>query len=256
MTALEPYWDADPLSEILKNAEYNTKANALMHPNVFALLREVHAAFGTLEAVAERHGGVPLIIPRFLGGRVHAAFVGATRLVLAGEQVEACAVVRQMIEQAWYALHIAQDSAARTTIWLSRNDSDASLKAMKSEFTVSNVSKTHANLDATTEKELHRIYEMTIDYGGHPNPRALFGALRQTETETDTTFNVGILWPDPLPMMHVVRLAVSAAVGAFKIYQLIFPSELTTAGFGGQVDSLVGGLNTVFKQYAPPPRNP
>jgi hypothetical protein len=252
MPAPEPYWESDSFSEVLKNAEYNTKGHALMYPDVFALLRDIHAAFGALEGVVE-HGGGTLLIPRFLVGRIHAAFIGAVRLALAGEQIEACAVVRQMIEQAWYALHITQDAEKRSVIWLSRNDDEASLAAMKKEFTIGNVSKTHASLDALTEKELHRIYEMTIDYGAHPNPKALFGAFGKTETEKDATFHVGILWPDPLPMMLAVRVAVSAAVGVFKVYELIFPSELKAIGFADKIDSLVTGLNTVFKKFAPPP---
>ena len=67
-----------------------------------------------------------LVLTRFLMARAHSAWLAATRLALSTQTVEAYPLLRAVIENAWYALHLAHDPAppARAMTWLRRAESE------------------------------------------------------------------------------------------------------------------------------------
>ena len=139
------------------------------------VLRRAHGLLMRIGEILEKDPADPNFgAPRLLVLRSHSAVLGATRLAMSGEAFEAQIVLRTAIEQAWYALHIAKDSAppARANIWWDRNVSPQALQACKDEFTAGNVRRTHEALDAATAAAMHRLYEGAIDFGAHPNQAA------------------------------------------------------------------------------------
>lgn len=49
--------------------------------------------------------------------------------------------------------------------------------------------------------------------------------------------------------MFTLRQAVAVGVGALKIFRLVYPERFTIVGLDGEIDALVGQLNTVFRRY-------
>src|SRR5262249_21010543 len=133
-----------------------------------------------------------------------------------------------------------------------RNDSDGDKKACKFEFTIANVRSTHERFDAATAKVLHQLYEMLIDYGAHPNPSGVLTALSKSETSDQAKFKVGILFPEQLTMVFALKLAVAVALGALKVFQLIYPERFTIAGLDLEIEELTKGLDSVFRNYRLP----
>ena len=257
-----PEWGDDSFSAYFKMAEYNDRASAVSYPAVFELLRRTNAALETAESLVHRDGRAVLLIPRFLQVRVRSAFLAACRLALSGQLVEAHAVLRQAIEEAWYALHIATEpdppasapgeppQMARWEIWMRRTDDSTAKRRCKDEFTVGNVRRSHERVDPDTAAELHGIYETLIDFGAHPNEQGLLSAIVKRENDREIEYQIGILAPHELPLMFTLRLAVAVAIGALKIFQRIYPERFALMSVDQEIDTIVGGLNTVFKRYA------
>jgi hypothetical protein len=246
-----PPWEDDPLSEFFKLAEYNDRVTSLNYLIVFELLKEVDSAFKDVQKAIEHDSKPELLVPRFLIVRTHSSFLAAIRLAMSGQIAEAYPVLRQAIEQAWYALHIAKDPSAPSCmeVWLRRNE-DAMAKARcKQEFTIANVCATHEALDPDTSKHLKELYESVIDYGAHPNQLGVLVGIAHSKTAKKIEYQVGILNPKPLPMIVTVRLAVAVAVGAFKVFQLIFPERFRIMSLEIRIDELVVKLNSVFRPY-------
>ena len=105
------------------------------------------------------------------------------------------------------------------------------------------------DFDPVAAAELHRLYETLIDYGAHPNQMAVFTSLRSQESETEVSFQVGILHPAELPVMVTLRLAIAVAIGALKIFQLIYPERFLLMGFESEIQHLVSELNSKFKGH-------
>lgn len=208
-----PPWGDDWLSCFFRDSEYNSRLSAAIFPKVFDLLRQINEQFLQIHAIPEVRGD--LTATRFLIGRSHSSFLAAVRLATGAQVPECCALARTIVEQAWYALHIARDPAPpnRMKIWFERNENDAAQQLCKREFTVKNVRTTHESVDAETAKAMKLIYDTTIETGGHPNAWSMVGT---TMSPTPKGLNVGlsILTPDRVPQLFALRTALNAAVGA------------------------------------------
>lgn len=249
-----PPWSDDPLSTFFSEAEYNERASSLNFARIFAVLQRVHATFQNVERAVAKDNRVELerLLPRFLTIRAHSSFLAGIRLAMSGQLPESYTVLRSAIEQAWYALHIAKDTHPpdRANVWLSRGTDKNSKSKCRNEFNVGKVRSTHESFDSATAKQLHELYERTIDFGGHPNEKSLFGAMARVETENEINFSVGILsFQDPTFVVAALHMAVGVAIGTLKVFQLIFPERFTIMGLDEEIKRLVKELNSVFQLY-------
>jgi hypothetical protein len=246
-----PPWGDDTLSEFLKLAEYNDRVTSLNHPIVFELLKSVDSTFKEVQKAVEHDSRPQLLVPRFLITRTHSSFLAAIRLAMSGQIAEVYPILRQAIEQAWYALNIAKDPAApsRMEVWLRRNE-DATAKATcKQEFTIANVRSTHEANDPDTARRLRELYESVIDYGAHPNQLGVLIGVAHSEAAKKIDYQVGILFPKILPMMMTIRLAVAVVVDALKVFQQIFPERFEIMSIDSKIGELVIKFNSVFRPY-------
>lgn len=168
---------------------------------------------------------------------------------MSGQVPEAYPVLRLAIEQAWYALHIA-NHPDRAIIWLCRNDNEDSRAKCRDEFTIGNVRSTHELLDSSTAARIQVLYDEVIDLGAHPNQLSVMGAMSRREIEKEIYHGVGILRPEPAPMLLALKKAIEVAIGALKIFYLIFPERFKLMGIDAETETLVRELNTIFKAYA------
>ena len=244
-----PPWGDDPLSTFFSEAEYNERVSPLNLAPIYALLQRLHAAFRGVEETVEKDNREELLLTRFLMVRAHSSFLAATRLAMSGQLFESYAPLRSSIEQAWYALHTAKDRQPpkRSEIWLCRNENKASKAKCKSEFSIANVRSTHESFDSATAKELHQLYEMTIDLGAHPNPPGVLTAMSRSETDKEINYRVGILFLKPISLLATLRTAVRVAVAVLKVFQVIFPDRFKLMRLDEEIQALATEANSVFK---------
>ena len=243
-----PPWEGDPLSTFLSQAQRNERVSSLKMPGVYDLLRHVHGTFRLVAEITERENDPNLLPTRFLMARAHAAWLTAVRLALSAQIVETYPLVRVVVENAWYALHLAKDPNAptRAKIWLCRDDDAAAEKRCANEFSIANVRQTHAALDAVNEAAAHHVYKSTIQFGGHPNERGVLAAT----IRTSEGFGAVLLTDNPVLIAAALKSAIEAGVVALKTFELVFPERFAIVGVDHEIAALVASLNTVFKQYA------
>ena len=243
-----PLWDNDPLSSLLADASRNERITALKLPKVYSLLKQVHAVFESVADAIRTDPQEGLLLPYLLFFRVHSSFLVAVRLTMAGQAFEANLALRAAIEQAWYALHIARDPRPpeRIMIWLQRHETPEAQKKCKDEFTVSRVRSTHEALDSTSAGLLRQLYDVTIDFGAHPNERGIFASVQREETERVITHRVGILYPEPRLMTSTLKIAVEVAITVLKVSQLISPSQLRVEGLDLCIGQIVREMAEAF----------
>ena len=250
-----PPWDKDPLSNYFAQAEFNERACSLRYPDIYDLLRRTDAAFGRLNEAIEKDDQDRLLMPRILVVRTRSSLLAAIRLGMSGQMPEAFALLRSAIENAWYALHIANDpdNTTRSELWLRRNESADAKRRCQQAFTVRQVRETHEAVDPATAKQFHELYEMSIDFGAHPNQLGAMGAMATSEVENRTTFNVGILHPAPLQLLMTMRMAIAVGIGALKVFERIFPERTKLISLDCEVEGLVRQLNVAFRRYQDSP---
>jgi hypothetical protein len=234
-----PDWGPDTFSKFMRDAEYNCRATAANYPAVVDLLQSVQTAFEHAEEAASR-AAAALLVPHFLFVRSHSAYLAGCRMAMSGQLVEAHAVLRTGLEQAWYGLHIAKDPLppGRTDIWLRRNESAAAVARCKNEFTIANVRTTHQQLDAGTAADTRALYEALIDFGAHPNQLGVLSALRNAPDGAPHDYQVGILYPDELPVMFTLRFAAAVGVTALRVFRLVYPERFAIIGVDIEAERL------------------
>jgi hypothetical protein len=248
-----PPWADDELSEILGMAEYNTRAAAHNLSEIYGLIARVHRAFVRAREAVQRDDDHLRLIPRFLLARASSSCLASIRLALGGQIFEAHVVLRAEIEQAWYALHIAEDPSppARAEIWLRRNEDAAAVSRCKSEFSAGSVRSTHEAVDPGTAMDLQALYARTIDFGGHPNQLGLLSGLTKSKAGKTTTYQVPVLCADTLPMVTTLHAVAAVAIGVLKVFQAIFGIRFQLLDMDAEIRDLVDGLISIFKQYVP-----
>jgi hypothetical protein len=237
---------------LLASAQRNERTTSLNFPDLYALLQRVDAIFEQVGEITYRENTPSLLPARFLMARARGAWLAAVRAGMSGQAVEAQPLIRMVIENAWYALHIAKDSAppARAEIWLRRGEDAAAEARCASEFSIANVRKTHENFDASNAAACNAAYKQAIGYGGHPNERGVLSAMTRTETANVITFGAAILSRDRRLILAALKEAVEAAIGALKVFRLIFWERFAIMGLDREIDKLVDELNGICAAYA------
>lgn len=255
-----PPWGDDSLSsQFFAQAHFNERAASLNYPDMYKLLQHVNATFLAASEAVEKDSSEHLLLPRLFVVRTRAAFLGATRLAMAGETPEAFPVLRLAIELAWYGLHIAKDPnpPQRARTWLKRGDDEKSTKACEQEFKITNVRASHEAIDAIGATNTHRLYKNMIDMGAHPNQLGLFSAISNDTQGKQTTFQVGILYPLKFPLLATLGMAVSVAHDVLQTFQLVFPERFKIMGLDTRIAELLTSAQRVLLKYdvARPPNS-
>ncbi|MCC7347376.1 MAG: hypothetical protein IT538_08245 [Variibacter sp.] len=105
-------------------------------------------------------------------------FLAGAHSALQGHVAAIFPVFRTALENACYAFLIAKDPTL-ADIWINRHRDDASRRASRAKFT-SAVQLTASALNEIQPKSgniVQQLYEASIDFGAHPNPRGVFEYL-------------------------------------------------------------------------------
>ena len=146
------------------------------------------------------------IIPAILLMRAHASFRAGSLLAMAGMNPETFVQLRNCLETAMYALHMDRIEGAEE-VWISRHDDDDALRRCKREFQFSNVMRTLERSDQEHADVARTLYERTIDFGAHPNERAMTANLVINEQDDGQHLLQSYLAPGTLPHRHSMNSA-------------------------------------------------
>lgn len=233
-----PGWGCDGLTEFLETA----------HQNRFATFTNKNAEYQRLSHIDEcftRIGGEwinpPNLVTPLLFFRCHAAFRATCEHAMSGQIIDTFVSIRNLIETAGYALHIYRNPGM-DEIWLRRHDDEASMKAAKSEFKIANVRKSIRAANRNGEDVFRMLYERSIDFGGHPNERAITGSMSLVEEESRSNYQLLLLQGDGLPLDHALKSAAQAGVCALDILGDVFSARYELLGVRERMPALKSGL--------------
>ncbi|NQT11811.1 MAG: hypothetical protein HQ582_03625 [Planctomycetes bacterium] len=233
-----PDLPCDSLGKFLADAHYNTAAT-------IANLRAQYDALATIDQMycdmIENLNQSPEFVAGFFLIRTHSSFRGAARLCLSGEVAEAYMVLRSCLESALYGLYVA-DNTDRQEIWLRRHDDDVSLRRVKNEFTIRNVLSHLQSIDSKTHDIARSLYDRTIDYGGHPNERAVNTQIKTETHGSRAEFTAEYFLCGDLP--HQLSLKSSAQIGicSLDIFYNVFRDRYRILGIDERLDQMRQGF--------------
>ena len=214
-----PGWGKDSLSRFFEDAHHNNKAASVNLRSAWDHLGRIGDLLS--QACSCLTNTQTILAPHFLID-AHSCYLAGVRLATSGQIRPAYMVLRGCLESSMYGLHIAKNEEAKGAIWLNRHVDDATLKAMKNEFSISNVQKTLACVDPETAKAVALLYQLVIDYGGHPNPYALLTMVDSKEEGKTTTELQDVLSQDCPAMRLCLKTTADVGLCALHVFHNVY----------------------------------
>ena len=167
-------WGQDELTKFIDLARHNVFATFNNKSYFYNLLTKIDAIF---QKCIEHMLNTKSLLPSILLMRSHSAYRGSCILSLSGMIPESFVLGRSCIEYSLYALHMEKNPNSQQ-IWVSRHNDLKAIKSCKGEFTFKNVISTLKPLDNKLFEATKILYENTINFGGHPNEKAITQSMK------------------------------------------------------------------------------
>lgn len=241
---LPPYWGDDGLSKFIGMAFRNTLATfANKKPEYAPLVRIDHAFFTACQNLINPQD----MLAALLMMRAHSAFRAACQLAMSGQISEAFPVLRSCIEYSLYALHInrapkVEGEPSLGEVWLRRHDDPAAMQAVRNNFSAGQTQRTLRECDQKLGQIIGDLYDRTIDFGAHPNERAITGSMTMTREDEKTIINQIYLHDDSIHLDHGLKTTAQVGLGSLLIFQQVFRERFQILGINADIDELRNSL--------------
>ncbi len=232
--SLPPRWGDDPLSAFLQQAFRNSLATFVQKNPGFELLSRIDRSF---LRIGENLVNPPDILGAVLLLRSHSAYRAACRLTVSGQVTDTFPQLRACLEYALYALRINQNGALAEA-WLRRHDDDASHRTVRREFQHVTVMQTLEAVDPDLHRIIAALYERTIDFGAHPNERAVTGSMVMEREPGRVEIQQIYLHGDSLALDHAIKTTAQVGLGSLCVLQHIFRQRFEILGLRDVIDEL------------------
>ena len=233
-----PNWGVDEISKFFDNArmnEYATFAN---------IQEEIHRLINIDALYRKIINGLNRSKYWFAGFfvlRTHSSYLAACRMCWSG-QIPACyALLRSSLENALYGAYLSDNKDSQET-WLRRHDSEEHKKKVRNEF------KIRTMLDLAIQKNRKdgevavKLYDRTIDFGAHPNERALMQTLKMTKQCETVEFKMAYLEGDSDQLQLALKTTAQVGVCALSLFRPVYKERFDILGITDSLYDIKKGL--------------
>jgi len=205
-------WQSRPLFTFIEDCWNNSIAVA-GNKNVVALrLANVDKIFDDFHRVIKLEN-MSQLVPALLFMRAFSAY-RASAMVSLCLPTDGYALQRSCLENAGYARLIADDSTLSES-WLRRDDSEDSRKLIRRTFTQTAIRESISAKDTKLSEIYQALYERSIDFGAHPNEKAVTSSLVKDSLKTKT-IQFKLLTGDGIALDHSLRSAAQVGICALR----------------------------------------
>jgi hypothetical protein len=213
----------DNLLPFLQVVGNNQRATIARFPADFELIRRVNICLSTV--------GQKLINPQpvmcaVLFQRCQYAFKTTAALALAGQVVEAFVMMRSCLEYAGYGLVIFNDPTLEA-VFSSRHISATDMAA-----------KVIESFDKKLADLFGNFYERAIDFGGHPNPHAMFSTMYMPDPNPDNSLTMYAMVTDETNLRHAMKSVAQVGLATLFIFQHIWKPKFELLGIRTEMNQL------------------
>ncbi|MFM0176459.1 hypothetical protein PQR33_45020 [Paraburkholderia sediminicola] len=232
-------WGADEVTKFLDFVRNNQFATFANRHDIFGRYIDTDIGFRTLINDGLQHS--KLWFSGFFVTRAHSVFLATISATCSAQVVEAHALNRVVLEQAFYGFYLAYKPELRET-WLKRHDDDASLHEVRRVFKIADMLEALRAVDAVEADAANELYRRAIDYGAHPNERALTHDLRDEKAGEDTRFDTDYLFPQGAAFELGYKTTAQTGVCALAMFRPLMKERYDMLDLTGRLDHLKKGL--------------
>ena len=237
ITPIPPGWGQDRTHKSWDFARSNQFGTFSSKPE-FRRLRAIHSAFARVDSdwhQPQSELGAYLFI------RCHAAFRTSAGLASAGQAVESYVMDRAVLEYAAYGYYLSSDDELGVA-WLKRHDGKAEFQRTRDAFQFWKIQSAVESVDPKVGEALKALYQRTIDFGAHPNERAVTTNLGMARESGRRTMDNVTFHGDGDALDLALRTAAQCGVCALDILGRAFPERFELLGVTAALSVFRNGL--------------
>lgn len=232
------WWGSDELTKFIDMANHNNIATLSNYPIYRRKYIEIHNIF---KEGSELLKNTESLLSALLMLKTHCSFLGAVNLVTSGQISEAYMILRGCLESSLYAYFIFKDPSKKET-WLTRHDNENTRKQMRKEFSYKNIFPILEAEDGVLSKNFNILYERTIDYGAHPNPKSLLTNMDEVKEGREIIYKLKYLQGNSDSLKLCLKVSAQAGVIVLEIINKIFSERFKIAGITDKIEILKDGI--------------
>jgi hypothetical protein len=137
---------------------------------------------------------------------------------------------RSCLEYAGYAKLVAIEPEL-AKLWLQR---DQNLAEVRKKFSNRAVRESIEKDDTSLARIYQQLYELSIDFGAHPNEKGVLGSVVPNSLATGN-MQVMMLPGDSLQLQHGLKNCARIGICSLKIFNLIFGDHFAKSDFDGKI---------------------
>lgn len=181
----------------------------------------------------------------FLIQRGQSAYLGALRLALSTQFVDAYPLLRSTLEYGVYALYF-RDHKDKFLLWSQRHHGPKERKAAR-KLHISKMLEYLEGKDAELGKKVKWLYDSTIDLGAHPNPAAVGSAYKSHELDDGGYHEIRFLGGEGFGWRLSLQQAALVGVSAIQIASTVFPERASILGIPQKIDAIHDQMRGMFQ---------
>ncbi|HUJ19313.1 MAG TPA: hypothetical protein VL197_15115 [Nitrospirota bacterium] len=233
-----PGWGSDNLTKYLDDARHNAYASFHNLRDEYRRLSDIDTAFR--KAIDSLLNTADWFAAFFLL-RSHSSFLAGLSLSMSGQVPEGYACLRLALENSLYGFYLSKNPSSQIT-WLNRHESAEAKKKVRDEFKIRALLASLKTSNPAEGTVVEALYDRTIDYGAHPNERALMQNLRMEKSADGVQFQVAYLTDDTMAFRLLVKTVAQVGVCSLEIFRLIYRERFDITGLTDMLQKLKHGL--------------
>ena len=231
-------WIADDVSEYFQKA-YENRIAAFATRNVgFRRLIEIDSFLRKCwENMLNPQPGICAVLLQ----RAHLQFLAGSEAACSGQLYPCMAIHRSAMEAAGYAAVFRQDKEA-FEVWINRHENEESLKKARRTITTSKVKEALSQYEKSLETAYTKLYELSIDFGAHPNERGIHVNAQILEDENFKRVEQLLFVGDSPLLDFGIRFSAQCGVTIARVVHNIFEEHCLIEGLSPMLSKLKQGL--------------
>lgn len=236
-----PGWGKPKLTSFFEDAWANAIASFANKSECHRLCRIDDLIFEIAQDWRGKAPTVETIVALLMFFRAHSAFRSSAMLGMSGATVEAMAVLRLALEFTGYSALVAQTPEFAKLWWNRDNDPDSKKKFVRA-FTHGAIRSALERYNKSLSEAYEALYERTIQFGGHPNEKAVSANIRIQEGLRETKIDQVYLQGDGLALDQWIRTANQTGICILRTFVHIHPKRFEELDVERKIVPLASGL--------------
>lgn len=232
-----PGWGADSLTDFIKLSTENAWAT-YMQPETRALFeraRDIDAAFE--KAIELMTGWNPQVVEALMLVNACCAFRSAVQLAMEAKSCETYALIRSCLEYALVGTYMHKHPGL-VEVWMKRGESPGNREAVRKAFKTNAMLTNLKGMNNAVAERVSNLYELSIDYGAHPNEQGFFGRLTMDKQDNGYVHFQVVMSGNTKLVPLILENAAQSGIIALEAFRLIYKERFDIMGLSAQMDAL------------------